>query len=451
MSSDLLAAILLGLIEGFTEFLPVSSTAHLLVAQHWLGHRSEFFNIAVQAGAILAVVFVYRNRLGVLAAAVFVPAAAAPAATDRAQPPRAYLARLALAFSVTAVLGLAVKALGWELSHAVTPIAWALILGAFWMLAAEHATAGRPGQSPDEASITWAGAVLVGVAQVVAGVFPGTSRSAVAIFVLLLLGVRNRGAAAEFVFLVGIPTILAATAYALFDSLAHRPFGDMPWADIGAGFVAAFLAASCAVRWLLHFIRVHRFTGFALYRLILGLALLAWGGQTGAALPGAGLERGDSGGRPDMPRFIQGHEGVMADLPQEAVRVGKVAPEAAPGHLFRRADQGGADADGFFQGAPDGLFRVHIVGEGEAGKAGAGCGNAGIFGEGLPLEQAEDHGAGVEEGDGFLAAGGFLPAQGPIEAPAAGQIGDAQGDEAHGLFHVGFPWAGSRSSVSPWS
>jgi len=274
--SDLVASILLGLIEGVTEFLPISSTAHLLIAGHWLGHRTELFNIAVQVGAILAVMGVYRQRLLLLTIAVFAPERAARATAHGRQSPRAYLARLAVAFGVTTILGLGVKALGWQLSHEIAPIAWALILGGVWMLVAEHAGTCRKGRSDDLAPITWGAAILVGIAQVVAGVFPGTSRSAAAIFVLLLTGTCTRAAAAEFVFIVGIPTLCGATAFSLFEALDQQPLPGIPWAEIAAGVAAAFLAATCAVRWLINLIQTHSFTGFAVYRLVLGAMLLLW-------------------------------------------------------------------------------------------------------------------------------------------------------------------------------
>ena len=130
--TDFLAALLLGIIEGITEFLPISSTGHLLIAEHWLGHRSDLFNIAIQAGAILAVALIYRERLVQLGLA-FVRPDSAPEAIH-GQPPRDYAWKLAVSFGVTAVLGLVVKAFGWELPTEITPIAWALILGAALLL-----------------------------------------------------------------------------------------------------------------------------------------------------------------------------------------------------------------------------------------------------------------------------------------------------------------------------
>jgi undecaprenyl-diphosphatase len=287
----LLAALLLGLIEGVTEFLPISSTGHLLLAERWLGARSDLFNIAIQAGAILAVVLVYRQRLLQLARSFVdrqapatnaigaigtTDAAVATGAAGLDQPPRDYALKLGVAFAVTAALGLLVKKLGWELDDAVAPIAWALILGGAWMLLAEHFAAKRAVVLGERARITWTVAILVGIAQVVAGVFPGTSRSAATIFVALLFGVTSRAAATEFAFLVGIPTMFAATGYELVDLLRHEGVGGEDWTALAVAFAASAVTAFAAVKWLLRYIQSNRFTAFAIYRFALGAALLAF-------------------------------------------------------------------------------------------------------------------------------------------------------------------------------
>lgn len=278
--NDLLAALLLGLIEGISEFLPISSTGHLLIAEHWLGARSDLFNVAIQAGAILAVVLIYWKRLwGMLLAFT---GRDAPAAFDplgiTATPAqsRAYAVKLMAAFGVTAVLGLLVKKLGWQLPESVTPVAWALVLGALWMLAAEWLAGRRAAQVGERTIITWTVALLVGAAQVLAGVFPGTSRSAATIFVALLAGTTSRAAATEFAFLVGIPTMFAATGYELLSMYKHGALGGEDWAALGVAFVVSAITAFVAVKWLLHYIQSHRFTAFAVYRLALGVALLLW-------------------------------------------------------------------------------------------------------------------------------------------------------------------------------
>lgn len=128
---------------------------------------------------------------------------------------RDYAAKLVLAFLITAALGLAVSKLGFKLPERITPVAWALVLGGVWMLAAEWLAARRP----RSAQVTWTVAVLVGLFQVLAGVFPGTSRSAATVFVALLAGTNDRAAATEFAFLVGIPTMFAASGYELLKTL----------------------------------------------------------------------------------------------------------------------------------------------------------------------------------------------------------------------------------------
>ena len=259
----LLADLLLGLIEGVTEFLPISSTGHLLIAERWLGARSDLFNIAIQAGAILAVVLIYRERLWQLVLGW------------REAANRDYLLKLGVAFAVTAVLGLLVKHFGFELPETVGPIAWALVIGGVVMLAAE-AIAARRGSRGDV--ITWPVAVLVGVAQVVAGVFPGTSRSAAAIFAALLFGTGNRLVATEFAFLIGIPTMFAATGYELLHVLRAGGAAGEDWAGLAVAFVTSAITAFVVVKWLLGYIQTHRFTVFSWYRIGLGVALLAFAG-----------------------------------------------------------------------------------------------------------------------------------------------------------------------------
>ena len=275
---DLFTALLLGIIEGITEFLPISSTGHLLIAQHWLGPRSDLFNIGIQAGAILAVVLIYRQRLWALAQGFLGRATVAGAhgeALSAAQA-RDYAFKLAAAFGVTAVLGVLVKKLGFQLPETVTPIAWALVLGGVWMMLAEQLAARRAARIGERAAVTWLVAVLVGVGQVIAGVFPGTSRSATTIFIALLAGTTSRAAATEFAFLVGIPTMFAATGYELVDLIADGRVGQENWAAFAVAFAASAVTAFVAVKWLLRYIQTHRFTVFAVYRIALGILLLAW-------------------------------------------------------------------------------------------------------------------------------------------------------------------------------
>lgn len=262
--SDLINVILLGIIEGITEFLPISSTGHLLIAERWLGARSDLFNIGIQAGAILAVTLVYWKRIWQLFTQWRDPAN------------RDYLAKLLVAFLVTAVLGLVAVKLNFKLPERITPIAWALVIGGLWMLGAEAMAA----RQVDRSEVTWKVAILVGVAQMVAGIFPGTSRSAATIFSAMLFGTSNRAAATEFAFLVGIPTMYAATGYELLKVLHGGEAVHEDWTALAVGFVVSALVAFAAIKWLLGYIRFHRYTPFAIYRIVLGVTLLA-------LLPGA--------------------------------------------------------------------------------------------------------------------------------------------------------------------
>ncbi|HTA65389.1 MAG TPA: undecaprenyl-diphosphate phosphatase [Xanthomonadaceae bacterium] len=258
---DLIRVVLLGIVEGITEFLPVSSTGHLLIAEKLgLGERSDLFNVGIQAGAILAVTFIYWSRIRELFA------------NWRDPVNRDYLFKLIVAFLITAVLGFISEKLGFKLPVTITPIAWALVIGGFWMLGAETLAA----RQPDRTAVTWPVAILVGIAQMVAGIFPGTSRSAASIFTAMLAGTSNRAAATEFSFLVGIPTMYAATGYLLLKALKGGGAAHEDWTALAVGFVVSLIVGFVAVKWLLGYIRSHRFTPFAIYRIALGIALLVW-------------------------------------------------------------------------------------------------------------------------------------------------------------------------------
>lgn len=251
-----LSTILLGLIEGITEFLPVSSTGHLLLAEHWLGHRSELFNVVIQSGAVLAVLTVFLRRVMDL----FV--------NWRKPENQDYLIKLAGAFLITAVGGLAMKKAGLDLEADPAPVAWATLIGGFLFLAVEYAFKDR---KPSE-NVTWTIAIAVGLAQLVAAAFPGTSRSGSTILFALALGL-SRPAATEFAFLLGIPTLLAAGAKEIWDFTSESKPHE-PWSMILLAGVVAAVSAFVVVRWLLSYVRSHKFTGFAIYRILLGTAIL---------------------------------------------------------------------------------------------------------------------------------------------------------------------------------
>jgi len=253
---DWIVVVILGIIEGITEFLPVSSTGHLLLAEHWLGARSEVFNVVIQTGAVVAVLAVFAGRAKALAFGWRDPAN------------RDYLAKLGVAFLLTAIGGIAMKKLGMKLPKEVAPIAWATLIGGVLFVAVEAWLRKR---TPTEA-VTWTVAIAVGLAQLVAVAFPGASRSGTTILIALVLGL-SRSSAAEFSFLLGIPTLLAAGAKETLDAMkGHEP--HEPWSIILLGTVVAAATAFVVVKWLLGYVRNHTFTPFGWYRIAVGLAIL---------------------------------------------------------------------------------------------------------------------------------------------------------------------------------
>ncbi|MGH8176671.1 MAG: undecaprenyl-diphosphate phosphatase [Steroidobacter sp.] len=256
---NLLQVILLGIIEGVTEFLPISSTGHLLIAQHWLGRRSDLFTIAIQAGAICAVVVIYWRHLWDMTVNFSEPRN------------RDYVYKLATAFMITVVGGFAAKLMGFELPETIAPVAWALIVGGIAIFAVEAYAARKPASE----TLTWNVAFWVGMSQILAAVLPGTSRSAATIFAAMLAGMTSRPKAAEFAFLVGIPTMFAATAYEVLDLYRSGGIADEDWGELAVGFLVSAVVAFIAVKWLLQYIQTHRFTPFAWYRIAFGLVLLA--------------------------------------------------------------------------------------------------------------------------------------------------------------------------------
>ncbi|MBK9595736.1 MAG: undecaprenyl-diphosphate phosphatase [Rhodocyclales bacterium] len=257
----LLHALVLGIVEGLTEFLPVSSTGHLILAGDLLGfndERGKLFHIVVQTGAILAVCWEYRARLGAVAAGL----GRDPAANR-------FVANLAIAFLPLAILGLAFgKAIKAHLFQPV-PVALAFILGGVFILWAERRRHVVRFASVDE--LRWQDALKLGLAQACA-LIPGTSRSGATIIGGLFFGL-SRKAAAEFSFFLAIPTLIAATAYQLWKERHLLDADDLGmWA---VGFVSAFVSAFLCVRWLLRYISTHDFTAFAWYRIAFGFVVLA--------------------------------------------------------------------------------------------------------------------------------------------------------------------------------
>jgi undecaprenyl-diphosphatase len=255
---DFLVVVILGIIEGITEFLPVSSTGHLLVAEHWLPRQSDLFNVVIQCGAELAVLPLFPRRLYQFVFEL------------GEKETQNYLMKIFTAFAITCVGGYALEKHKFKLPEELAPVAWALLIGGLAFVAIEFLLRGKKSSS----QITWLIAIAVGFAQLIAAVFPGTSRSGATILFCLLLGLA-RPAATEFSFLVGIPTMLAAGALKIFKAVHHAdPLAPHEnWGMILLATIVAAAVSFVAVKWLLRYVQTHTFTAFGWYRIVLAIAI----------------------------------------------------------------------------------------------------------------------------------------------------------------------------------
>jgi len=260
-----LKALIMGLVEGFTEFLPISSTGHLILTASLLdftGQKVKVFEIAIQGGAMLSVIWEYRVRIGTVLAGL----ASDPKA-------RRFMMNVVIGFFPAALLGLFFSGLIKENLFAPVPVAAAFIIGGLVILWVERRARNNPVSvrihSVDD--MTMADALKVGCAQAFA-LIPGTSRSGATIIGGMMLGL-SRKAATEFSFFLAIPTLLGATFYSLYKERALLSAADLPL--FGIGSISAFVSAFLCVRWLLRYISTHDFTIFAWYRIVFGIVVLA--------------------------------------------------------------------------------------------------------------------------------------------------------------------------------
>ncbi|MCS6944578.1 MAG: undecaprenyl-diphosphate phosphatase [Sutterellaceae bacterium] len=260
-----LKALLLGAVEGLTEFLPISSTGHLIVVEDLVRFRPgsrEAFIVSIQSGAIFAVMWEYRARLLRMLRGLL---------HDGAD--RRLAVNVAIAFLPAAVVGVLAKDFIDTVLFFPLPVAAALVAGGVIILWVEGAHA-RGNWRPRVASIddmTALDALKIGIAQCFS-LIPGTSRSGATIIGGLIFGF-SRTAATQFSFFLAMPTIVAASAYSLYKARAQIGGADLPL--FALGFVAAFAAALFCVRWLLHYIAHHDFRAFAWYRIAFGGVILA--------------------------------------------------------------------------------------------------------------------------------------------------------------------------------
>ena len=254
-------ALILGIVEGLTEFLPISSTGHLIMAGDLLNfndERGKVFEIVIQFAAILAVCWEYRARLGAVVSGL----------VQKQEAAQRFVTNLFVAFLPAAILGLMFATRIKDYLFAPIPVALAFIIGGLVILWAEKRQHIVRIESVDD--MRWHDALKIGLAQSLA-LIPGTSRSGATIIGGLLFGL-SRKAATEFSFFLAIPTLTAATFYEVvkYRSLFHAH----DWWLFAVGSAASFVSAFLCVRWLLRYISRHDFSAFAWYRIVFGLVVL---------------------------------------------------------------------------------------------------------------------------------------------------------------------------------
>lgn len=263
--TTLLVAILLGIVEGVTEFLPVSSTGHLILASELMGYDSArwaMFNVVIQLGAILAVVVLYwRTFWAVLDGLLKLN----PVSLR-------FVRNLLLAFIPAAVIGLALHKHIEALLGAPKVVAWALIVGGVAILVIERLV--KSATIHGIAEIPVVRVIGIGFVQCLAMV-PGVSRSGATIMGALSLGVERR-TAAEFSFFLAIPTMLGATVLELLKNREMLATSGVGWGEIIVGFVVAFVVALAVIKWFVGIVSKYGFTPFAFYRIVAGTAALIW-------------------------------------------------------------------------------------------------------------------------------------------------------------------------------
>jgi undecaprenyl-diphosphatase len=256
----LVKSLVLGVVEGLTEFLPISSTGHLILAGHLLAFnnpQAKVFDVVIQTGAMLAIVWEYRRRLLHVLRHL---------STDRQS--RRFAANVLIAFMPAAVVGLMLGTVITQYLFRPIPVALAFIIGGIVMLWAERRA--HRVRVPDVDGMRWTDALKVGCAQCLA-LIPGTSRAGATIIGGLVFGL-SRKAATEFSFFLAVPTLVGAGAYQLYKEHDLLSTSDIYW--FTAGLIAAFGSAFFCVRWLLRYLSSHDFSAFAWYRIAFGIVVL---------------------------------------------------------------------------------------------------------------------------------------------------------------------------------
>lgn len=266
--SDLLTVILLGIVEGLTEFIPVSSTGHLVLAGELLGFKDGSggaFDVIIQLGAILAVIVLYWRRFWDVAVGLF----------SMQQGPLMFTRNVLLGFLPSAIIGAMAYKLIKAMLAAPEIVAWALIIGGIAILVIEKFAKENHTASVEEMS--WKTALGIGVVQCLS-MIPGVSRSGATIMGARAMGVERK-TAAEFSFFVAVPTMMGATALALYKEGAALAAQDVT--NIAIGFVVSFVVAIVVIKAFLAIVTRYGFGPFAWYRIVAGIVALVWLGQIG--------------------------------------------------------------------------------------------------------------------------------------------------------------------------
>lgn len=251
---NLLHALVLGIVEGITEFLPISSTAHLALASKLMGLvQSDFmksFEIAIQFGAILAVVYLYGREI---------------------LRNRSWLPKIFIAFVPTGIIGFALyKIIKNYFLSSYNLMVWSLLIGGILLIVFELMFKEKESAKDDISSLTTGKCLMIGVFQGLA-VIPGVSRAAATIIGGLIMGIKRK-TIVEFSFILAVPTMLAASGYDLLKSGTNFSSGD--YVNLAIGFISAFFVAIAAIKFLLGYVRKHNFVGFGIYRIVIAIIFI---------------------------------------------------------------------------------------------------------------------------------------------------------------------------------
>lgn len=294
--TEILQALLQGIVEGLTEFLPVSSTAHIVLTQALLGvDRSDpfwkMFAIVIQLGAILSVIVYFRTRLanfvGSFLADFSFRKNHSGSVSSEGPGSRVWyrhpLCLVLISFVVTAIPCLLVDKLIGENLERLDIIAWALIIGGIVMVVVDRFFSTANTDSMEK--MTLRQAIAIGLFQILAAAFPGTSRSMATIAGGQVFGL-SRAAALEFSFFLAIPLMIAAASYRLLKHLLDEPLpSSTQWMSLAVGFVTSFVVAYFVIAWFMKWVRSRGFVPFAIYRVIAGILLLWWLAQSPSVIP----------------------------------------------------------------------------------------------------------------------------------------------------------------------